>query len=192
LEKECREMLFLSSINTLLCFGCYSFLFWSQWYTLHCFVLYTYLQRWDYDNGESAQVCVSSCKCPPCKRNTNCQTSDQAPFRPVLYALLHISVLGPLLHTFIRPPPSNVYLLLILQAATCCSLNGVLCEERGGETFIYLPIWECPSYLRSVKLKLIGIACNVANTGLQYVCNADYNRSLQSSGNKSDNNACYI
>jgi hypothetical protein len=27
LEKECREMLFLSSINTLLCFGCYSFLF---------------------------------------------------------------------------------------------------------------------------------------------------------------------
>ena len=36
---------------------------------------------------------------------------------------------------------------------------------------------------------VIGIACNDANTGRQYVCSSNYNRGLESSSDKSD--VCY-
>jgi len=102
--------------------------------------------------------CVRRCKCPLYKPKTDCLTRVQAAFRPVLYALvMYTSPCTTRCYTRSCLKATDLIFLLNLQAAACCSQNGALRVVRGGETFMYLLIWECPWYWRSVKLRLLSL-----------------------------------
>ena len=98
----------------------------------------------------------------------HCQTLDQAPFRPVLYALLHMALHDPPLHAFTRLASTDVSRLPYDLA--CCDLLHSGCDvaRSAGKIFIHISPniglwygrgggeqWRSPSLQALLAMKLL-------------------------------------